>query len=191
MRIVCGVGEDQRALPEIGEQHGREHDHEPGEADRAGAEVPAVGVQRLGAGDRQHDAAEREERRHAVVDHEPRAPGRRERLEDARVGHDLARPEDADHREPDQDHRAEQPADRAGPRRWIANSPTRIPSEIGTTRCAEPGAATLSPSTAEVTEIAGRDHAVAEEQPGAEDPERDQQRRAPRRRGARSGRPAP
>ncbi len=41
------------------------------------------------------------------------------------------------------------------PCRWIANNPTRIPSEIGTTRCERPGAATFNPSTAEVTEIAG------------------------------------
>ena len=41
------------------------------------------------------------------------------------------------------------------PRRWIANSATRMASDIGTTRCARPGESTFRPSTAEVTEIAG------------------------------------
>ena len=51
----------------------------------AGAEVAAVGVERLGAGDAQDHAAEREECLEAVVEEEPRTPDRRERLEHARV----------------------------------------------------------------------------------------------------------
>ena len=41
------------------------------------------------------------------------------------------------------------------PNRWIANSPVNTTSAIGTTQDSSPGVATLSPSTADNTEIAG------------------------------------
>ncbi len=41
------------------------------------------------------------------------------------------------------------------PRRWIANSRTRIAAAIGTTSSCNDGATTSTPSTAESTEIAG------------------------------------
>ena len=43
----------------------------------------------------------------------------------------------------------------ADPIRWVANSTTMITAVIGTTRCASDGCTTLSPSTADSTEIAG------------------------------------
>ncbi len=53
------VADDQRALAQVVERQRREDDEEPGAADRRPAEVAHVGVERLGAGDRQHDRAER------------------------------------------------------------------------------------------------------------------------------------
>ena len=41
------------------------------------------------------------------------------------------------------------------PKRWIANSPVRITSVIGTTSESSAGSTTSIPSTAESTEIAG------------------------------------
>ena len=41
------------------------------------------------------------------------------------------------------------------PNRCATNSTVRIVTEIGTTRWESPGAATLSPSTADSTEMAG------------------------------------
>jgi hypothetical protein len=41
------------------------------------------------------------------------------------------------------------------PKRWIANSPVNTASAIGTTSDSSAGVATLSPSTADSTEIAG------------------------------------
>ena len=41
------------------------------------------------------------------------------------------------------------------PNRWVANSTTMIAAVIGTTRCSSDGCTTLTPSTAESTEIAG------------------------------------
>ena len=114
-----------------------------------------------------------------MIEHEARAPGRRQGLQHAGVRDDLAGAEHADRART----RAGSPGRTASRRRrcrtaGAANSAIRITSEIGTTRCAQaPGVATFSPSTAEVTEIAGRDHPVAEEQAGAEDAERDQHRR--------------
>ena len=41
------------------------------------------------------------------------------------------------------------------PRRWIANSATRIVTAIGSTTTSSSGSRTVSPSTADNTEIAG------------------------------------
>ena len=60
--IVLCTGEDQRTLAQIRQQHAWEHDSEPGAPNRHGAEVATVRIQRLSPGQRQHHAAEREER---------------------------------------------------------------------------------------------------------------------------------
>ena len=57
------VVEDQDALAEVVEHQGGERDRKPAEPNRRGAEVTPVGVQGLGAGDGEHDAAERQESR--------------------------------------------------------------------------------------------------------------------------------
>ena len=75
----------------------------------------SVGVQGLGAGHGQDHTAQHEIAGGAVVDHEPRRPGRGQSLEDGRVLEDLAEAENADYGEPDEDHRAEQPSDRSRP----------------------------------------------------------------------------
>ncbi len=111
---VVWMAKDERGLPEVGDQHGGEHDREPGEPDRSGAEVAAVGVQRLGTGDAEHDASEREPPSNAVLDHEARAPDRRERLDDFGMRNHLRETEPADHREEEEDDRSEGPAHRAG-----------------------------------------------------------------------------
>ncbi len=61
------------------------------------------------------------------------------------------------------------------PYRWIANSPTRIPSEIGTTRWRQRRRRDLEPLHGGRDGDRRRDHSVAEEQARPEDPERDQQ----------------
>ena len=77
--------EDPRGLTQVVEQDRRPDDGEPGDPDRSGTEVAAVGVERLGAGDAQDHATEREECLEAVVDEEPCTPDRRERLEHTRM----------------------------------------------------------------------------------------------------------
>jgi hypothetical protein len=65
--IEPGARQEQRALAEVVEQEARQHDHVPGPADRAAAEVAHVGVQRLAAGDDQEHRAEQQEAVPAVV----------------------------------------------------------------------------------------------------------------------------
>ena len=59
----------------------------------------------------------------------------------------------------------------AVPCRCTENSATMITAVIGTMKSSKSGSMTLRPSTADSTEIAGRDHAVAEEQRRAEQSE--------------------
>ena len=69
------VRQDERALPEIVQGQRRKHDGAPGHADRVAAEMAEIGIERLGAGDGQTDAAEdreggarvRDQEGHAVI----------------------------------------------------------------------------------------------------------------------------
>ena len=65
------------------------------------------------------------------------------------------------------------------PYRWTANRPTRIASEIGTTRCGEARGRDLEALDRRGHRDRRGDHAVAEEQPRAEQPQ-GHQRRGPR-----------
>ena len=109
-----GSDEDQRALAEVVEDQRGEDEREPALADRVRAEVAHVGVERLGAGDREHDAAERDERLVAVVEQELGAVVGRERAEDLRVLERADQAAEREHAEPDDHDRPEEAADRAG-----------------------------------------------------------------------------
>ena len=64
------VGEDERALSEIVDDQRREHEAEPGGADRPAAEMAEIRVERLGAGDGQAHGAEHRERDARMVEEE-------------------------------------------------------------------------------------------------------------------------
>ena len=85
-------------LAEVVEHQRREREAEPAQADRGGAEVAPVGVERLGAGHGQHHAAEHQIAGDAVVDHEPHPPAGRQSLEHGGVLEHLAEAEHADRR---------------------------------------------------------------------------------------------
>ena len=55
---AAGLRQQQRALAEVVQQQRRQHQREPGDADRPLAEVAHVGVERLAAGDDEEDRAE-------------------------------------------------------------------------------------------------------------------------------------
>jgi hypothetical protein len=73
--------------------------------------VAHVGVQRLGAGHRQHDTPEREEGRQAAVGEELDGVGRRQRLQHRRVVGDPVQPRRREHGEPHQHDGAEDAPD--------------------------------------------------------------------------------
>ena len=85
LALARRVREDQRALAEVVEDQRGEDEARTTRGGSRRAEVAHVGVQRLGAGDREHDAAERDERLVAVVEEELGAVVGRERAEDLRV----------------------------------------------------------------------------------------------------------
>ena len=87
---VGRVVEDQRALPQVAEDARREDQEQPRAGDRRAPEMPHVGVQRLRAGDGEHDRGQREERDREVAEEEAQRVGRRERLEDLGVLGDAA-----------------------------------------------------------------------------------------------------
>ena len=68
-RLLGGarVAQQQRALAEVVEEQRRQHQREPGDADRPLAEVPHVRVERLAAGDDEEHGAEHGEAVPAVA----------------------------------------------------------------------------------------------------------------------------
>ena len=178
MEIARRVVEDQRALAEVVEHQRREDDEEPGAADRRAAEVAHVGVERLGAGDRQHDGAERDERDARVVGEEVDArrsgrapagsPGRSTSSRDAGGGERRRT-------------RRPSPGRTAGRRRRCRSAGSRTgrrgsTSVIGSTRSLQARRGDLDALDRRQHRDRRRDHAVAVEQRGAEEAERDQRR---------------
>ena len=56
-----------RALAKVVQQQGRQHQAKPGIANRLAAKVAHIGVQRLGAGQRQHHRAQGQQTGPAVI----------------------------------------------------------------------------------------------------------------------------
>ena len=109
------VREQQRALAEVVQHQGREHDREPREPDRCAPEMAEVGVHRLAAGDRQegcaqHGEADRQMRGEKVIDGAERVQGR----QDLRLLPDAGRADGRDGGKPQQHDRSEQAPDEAG-----------------------------------------------------------------------------
>jgi hypothetical protein len=111
---VALIAQDQRALTEVAEHAGREHEQQPGPRDRPTAEVAHVRVERLGAGDREHDRGQGEERDPEVAGEKGQGVRRRQCLEDGRVLGDADHAQHADRGEPRNHHGPEQPPDRPG-----------------------------------------------------------------------------
>jgi len=76
--------------------------------------MPHVGVQRFGAGQRQHHGTENGHAHAWVVDEELHRPGRVERLQDLRALHDAVHAQRTDRHEPQHHDRPEQNADARG-----------------------------------------------------------------------------
>ena len=116
-----------------------------------------------------------------VLDEELHRVGRRERPQDGGVLDDLAEAADAPGRANQTPMTGPNSRPTAPvPKRWIANRPVRIASVIGTTSESSDGRRHLQALDRGEHRDGGRDHAVAVEQRGAEDAERDQRHRGPR-----------
>src|SRR5262245_1355202 len=114
-----------------------------------------VRVERLCSSDREDDRGQREESRREVSEQEAERVAGRQRLQDLGVVDDPAHTAGADRAAPDAHHRPEHTADGARAKTWTRNRQTMIATVIGTIRSLTEGAATLTPSIAESTEIAG------------------------------------
>ena len=108
------IAQEQRALTEVVEQQRRQHEREPGDANRPPAEMAHVGVERLAAGDDQEDGAEHGEAVPSVLAKERERMARIDRGEHDRLFDEPGDAERGDDQEPADHHRAEQPADAVG-----------------------------------------------------------------------------
>ena len=168
------IAEQQRALAEVVQEQRGKHDAEPGDADGPLAEVPHVGVERLTAGDAEHDGAEGEKAGEAVRREERDAVPRVERREHLRRLRDGPRAERGDRDEPGEHQRAE--------RRPHARRPEALHHEQREEddhgdrhdEVAERRGAHLQPFHGAEHGDRRRDDAVAVEQRGAEEAERDE-----------------
>ena len=105
------MGQQQRPLAEVVERQRRQHERKPRQAHRPGAEVPHVGVQRLGTRQRQHHRPQRDKREPAVSHRKLQSGDRVQRRENRRRLHQMNDAGAAQHDEPDHHHRPEHHAD--------------------------------------------------------------------------------
>ena len=173
------VAQDQGALAQVIQDAGGEDDQQPGAPDRRAAEVSHVRVQRLGSGDGQDDGGQGEERGVEVAEQEADRVAGRQRLQDHRVRGDGPHAEHADHGEPDAHDRPEHSPHgaRAQPLNQEQDDDDRHrdgDDQIGHRRCRD-----LDALDRRKHRDGRRDHAVAEEQRGPEDPQRRQHRLGP------------
>ena len=148
--------EHDRRLAGVVEDEGRKDDKAPREADRPWAEMPHVGVKRLGAGHAEEDAAKHEKALHAAAHQIVEAVERIDRHKDRRMLQDAIDAERGDDEEPGQHDRPEGAADRRRAERLHREQreqDRRSPPAAHTGLKA--GAICSTPSSAESTEIAG------------------------------------
>ena len=106
-----GVDEHERALAEVVQHQGRQHNREPVEPDRSAAEMAHVGVERLGPCHGEEHRAEGEESDPAVTGEKADRVQGVQRHEYARIAHNLQQPADGQHDEPRRHDRAKEGAD--------------------------------------------------------------------------------
>ena len=97
---LAGIGDDECALAEVVEQQAGHDQAEPGHADRLAAEMAHVGVERLGAGDGQHDRTEGPEDAQPLVGDEAIGVDGIDGVEHAGVLGDLPQAQHAQYQEP-------------------------------------------------------------------------------------------
>ena len=168
------VRQEERPLPEVVEEERGEDEGEPADADRPGPEVPHVGVERLASRDDEEDRAEQQEADDAVVGEEADGVRRVDGGEDPRRVEDVR---DAEHREDDEPDEHHRPEDRADARRPLLldqeeddedDDDDRL--DVGLERRRDD----LEPLDGGEDRDGRRDDAVAVQERGAEEPERNE-----------------
>ncbi len=109
-----GIAQQQGSLAEVVEQQSRHHQGAPGQPDGTTAKVAHVGVERLRAGDAEHDGPQGDEGDTRSAGHEIEGVERVDGLQDGGVLPDLIGAERRQHPKPEQHDRAEQAADAGG-----------------------------------------------------------------------------
>ena len=174
IRDLLRIDEQHRALAEVVEHQRRHREAEPCDPDRPLAEVAHVGVERLGAGDAQHDRAERHERDARVREQEHQRVVRRERFQDRGVVADVHQPEHCEHREPQHHHRPEELADALGAVALEQEQGGQHDQRDRHDPAVEARCRDLQSLDRGEDGDGGRDDAVAEEDRGAEDADEEQ-----------------
>ena len=168
-------GQQQRPLAEVVEQQAGQHHREP--ASRIGRR-PKCPMSAYSASPPVTTSTTEPRIRNAcdpVADEEVHRVPRIDRLQHLGRHHDAADAQHGDGDEPDRHHRPEQPPDLAVPCFWTAKSAVSTTAEMGQTQWLTAGAATLTPFDGAQHRDRRRDDAVAVEQRGAEEPERDEE----------------
>ena len=109
-----GVVHDERALAEIVEHQRRQHEAEPGEADRDAAEMAHVGIESLAPRHRQHDSAQRHECQPVVAREKVQGVDGVDCQQHVGAVQDVDDAERGQRAEPHQHHGSEQLTDRGG-----------------------------------------------------------------------------
>ena len=158
-------------MPQVVQDAGGKYDQQPGAPDRPAAEMPHVRVQRLGAGDGQDHGGQGEKRGAEVVGQEAQRIGGRQRLQDHRMGGDAPYAERREDGEPDGHDRAEHSPHgaRAQPLRHEQQDDDHHRDRDNDARHRRFG--DLDALDRGEHGDGGRDHAVAKEQRGPEDPQ--------------------
>jgi hypothetical protein len=110
--------EQQRGLPRIVEDQAGEDQPAPREADRPGAEMAHIGIERLGPGDTEEHAAQQQKALPAMAEQIAQSMQRIDRGQHAGMVDQAGQPQHGDGGEPQQHHRAEGMAD-AGRTQWL------------------------------------------------------------------------
>jgi len=158
------VREQERALAEVIEEEGREHDRVPGRPDGPSPKMPHIRVEGLAARHDEEDGPQHEEPLAAIVNKERDAVARVQREQDVRVRDDLPRPEHGDNGEPHERDRAEHLADARGPPLLDEKEGEEDPGRERQYQGLQRGRRHLQALHRAQDRDSGRDHAVAVEE---------------------------
>ena len=169
--------EQQSCLPGVAEQQRGQDDRIPGEADGPPPDMSHVGVERLGPGDGQEDAAEHDEALPVMGRQEPEGVKRVDGEKHRGGTQDATDAEDRDDDEPEQHHRPEHLPDGGGAARLRGEEPQQDDERQRHHIGREGAGHHIDPLQRAENGDRRRDDAVAIDERGAEQPHADKSRR--------------